>query len=249
MKLFIFFVTLFSLNFMVYGDAETNLTLPFPHMVIVGPTGAGKSTLTNIFFNASVSRTRDQNAISVTRSFLMVQGSYTCSDNKQLKVNVVDTMGLCDLFMEDEEAVRNLSEAIFTEQTKIDKVVIVVGETPISTAHSAAIKVLLQELSYKNNKDNFVFLFNKTEGLDDDTKLRLLMEIGKELDVDMDHRIPVALPGMGTLETLTYFRAGEAIGTNQADYNDPDSQNTINIVKNNLLPHCKTVLRLLLLNI
>ena len=75
------------------------------------------------------------------------------------------------------------------------------------------------------------------------------MEIGKELDVDMDHRIPVALPGMGTLETLTYFRAGEAIGTNQADYNDPDSQNTINIVKNNLLPHCKTVLRLLLLNI
>ena len=228
---------------------DIKLTSDAYNIVIVGPTGAGKSTLTNIFFNASVSRTRDQNAISVTRSFLMVQGSYTCSDNKQLKVNVVDTMGLCDLFMEDEEAVRNLSEAIFTEQTKIDKVVIVVGETPISTAHSAAIKVLLQELSYKNNKDNFVFLFNKTEGLDDDTKLRLLMEIGKELDVDMDHRIPVAMPGMGTLETLTYFRAGEAIGTNQADYNDPDSQNTINIVKNNLLPHCKTVLRLLLLNI
>ena len=228
---------------------DIKLTSDAYNIVIVGPTGAGKSTLTNIFFNASVSRTRDQNAISVTRSFLMVQGSYTCSDNKQLKVNVVDTMGLCDLFMEDEEAVRILSEAIFTEQTKIDKVVIVVGETPISTAHSAAIKVLLQELSYKNNKDNFVFLFNKTEGLDDDTKLRLLMEIGKELDVDMDHRIPVALPGMGTLETLTYFRAGEAIGTNQADYNDPDSQNTINIVKNNLLPHCKTVLRLLLLNI
>jgi len=222
---------------------DIKLTSDAYNIVIVGPTGAGKSTLTNIFFNASVSRTRDQNAISVTRSFLMVQGSYTCSDNKQLKVNVVDTMGLCDLFMEDEEAVRNLSEAIFTEQTKIDKVVIVVGETPISTAHSAAIKVLLQELSYKDNKDNFVFLFNKTEGLDDDTKLRLLMEIGKELDVDMDHRIPVAMPGMGTLETLTYFRAGEAIGTNQADYNDPDSQNTINIVKNNLLPHCKTVLR------
>ena len=45
MKFFIFFVTLFSLYFTVYGDAETNLTLPFPHMVIVGPTGAGKSSL------------------------------------------------------------------------------------------------------------------------------------------------------------------------------------------------------------
>ena len=181
----------------------------------------------------------------------MVQGYYRCSDNKQIKVNVVDTMGLCDLFIEDEEAVRNLSEAIFTEQTKIDKVVIVVSETPISTAHSSAIKELLNELSYQENKDNFVFLFNKTEGLDDDTKLRLLMEIGSELGVDMDHRIPVAMPkpGEGTLETLTFFRAGEPIGTNEADFNDPDSKKTINIVKNNLLPHCKTVLRYLLLGI
>ena len=224
---------------------DIKLTSDAYNILIVGPTGAGKSTLTNIFFNAYVSKTRDQNAISVTRTFHMVQGSYRCSDNKQLKVNVVDTMGLCDLFIEDEEAVRNLSEAIFTEQTRIDKVVIVVSETPISTAHSSAIKELLKELSYQDNKDNFVFLFNKTEGLEDDTKLRLLMEIGSELEVDMDHRIPVAMPkpGEGTLETLTFFRAGEAIGTNQADFNDPDSQNTINIVKNNLLPHCKTVLR------
>ena len=71
-------------------------------------------------------------------------------------------------------------------------------------------------MSYRENKDNFVFLFIKKEVLDEDTKLRLLMEIGSELGVDMNHRIPVAMPkpGEGTLETLTFFRAGEAIGTN-----------------------------------
>ena len=135
---------------------DIKLTSDAYNILIVGPTGAGKSTLTNIFFNAYVSKTKDQNAISVTRTFHMVQGSYRCSDNKQIKVNVVDTMGLCDLFIEDKEAVRNLSEALFTEQTKIDKVVIVVSETPISPAHSSAIKELLKELSYQENKDNFV---------------------------------------------------------------------------------------------
>ena len=87
-----------------------------------------------------------------------------------------------------------------------------VSDTPISTAHTSAIKELLKELSYQENKDNFVFLFNKTEGLDDDTKL--LMEIGSELEVDMNHRIPVATPkpGEGTLETLTFLRAGDEPG-------------------------------------
>ena len=126
-----------------------------------------------------------------------------------------------------------------SEGSQVSKVTPLFPRHPISTAHSSAIK----EMSYQENKDNFVFLFNKTEGLDDDTKL--LMEIGSELEVDMNHRIPVAMPkpGGGTLETLTFFRAGEAIGTSQADFNNPDSQKTINIVKNNLLPHCKTVLR------
>ena len=89
-----------------------------------------------------------------------------------------------------------------------------VSDTPISTAHTSAIKELLKELCYQENKDNFVFLFNKTEGLDDDTKLRLLMEIGSELEVDMNHRIPVATPkpGEGTLETLTFLRAGDEPG-------------------------------------
>lgn len=28
-----------------YGQTQTNITLPFPHIIIVGPTGSGKSSL------------------------------------------------------------------------------------------------------------------------------------------------------------------------------------------------------------
>ena len=71
--------------------------------------------------------------------------------------------------------------------------------------------------------------------------------MGEELGVDVDHKIPVAMPGQsGTLETMTYFRSGETIGTDVGDFNDPESRHTIDVLKNNLLPHCSTVLRYLI---
>ena len=116
--------------------------------------------MTNLFFNARVSRTADKKSVSVTRTFHVVHGTYRCDDKKEIEVNVVDTMGLCDLFIEDSDAVQQLSSAIASEGSKIDKVVILLSETPITPAHKEAIRGLLKNLSYNRNKENFVFLYN-----------------------------------------------------------------------------------------
>ena len=48
-----------------------------------------------------------------------------------------------------------------------------------------------------------MFLNNKTEGLSSESTMKnLLVKMGEELGVDVDHKIPVAMPGQrGTLET------------------------------------------------
>ena len=80
-------------------------------------------------------------------------------------------------------------------------------------------------------------------GADQSTKMKLVRSMGEELGVDVDYKIPVSMPRPSvTLESTTYFRAGEAIGTNVEDFNNPASRHTIDLVKNNLLPHCSTAL-------
>ena len=54
MILFISAFIFLSQSLVVFGDTEANITLPFPHMVIVGPTGSGKSSLAMAFIGEDV---------------------------------------------------------------------------------------------------------------------------------------------------------------------------------------------------
>ena len=154
-------------------------------------------------------------------------------------------MGLCDQFVEDEDAVKNLAEAIGSE-CKIDKVVVVVHRTPLLESHKTTIRNLLNELKYPNNKENFVFLYNKTENMDYDKKQQILRELGEDLGVDIDYKIPVttpATPGDDILKNTTHFEAGQAVGVNPNNFMDAKSKKTINTLKTTLLPHVASVLR------
>ena len=61
------------------------------NLVLIGPTGAGKSTLINNLFNLTVSETAGSSE-SVTREVKFYQGSFNIQ--RQIRsVNIIDTLG------------------------------------------------------------------------------------------------------------------------------------------------------------
>ena len=164
-----------------------------------------------------VTQKKDQsNFASVTRVAQVVSGIHCCYDG-EIRVNIVDTMGSCDTFLENKEAALILLRDILSEHSKIDKVVFVTyGD--ISLAHQEAIIQIMDRFQYPRQcitthssfaekKDNFVFLYNKTEKMTEEQKLTKLKDMGKKLGADIGHEIPVMMLVQGMEESLCRLSA------------------------------------------
>ena len=161
------------------------------NIVILGPTGSGKSTLINHLFNETVVES-GSSAASVTRHVSFIQGNYIWpytmwksgrEITKRSSINVIDTLGFCDSLFTPAQVYNMIRTSVKVNIAKIDKVIIVCSGR-IESQQAEAIRQFLDWLKYDKYKNHFVFLYNKCESLTEAEKTCNLLTMCQMLKVD-----------------------------------------------------------------
>lgn len=134
------------------------------NVVVMGPTGCGKSSIINRLFNMVVAK-EGASCESITRNCQIYQGECNM-DKVPTKVNVIDTIGFCDSVLEEWEVASILEDFLKTKLGYIDRVVVVVAGR-IELFHIQAINRILKYLNFNKAKDAekqlFTFVYNKAD--------------------------------------------------------------------------------------
>jgi len=133
MWFFIFSITLFSQCFMAYSEADTNLALPFPHMVIVGGTGVGKSSLAMALIGGDVECENCTFPICWETDSCTKQTSYAVApwlgnpDNQNF--TIVDTPGFSDSDWEMDKLVEEMIDILNNEVRSANAIILAMDST------------------------------------------------------------------------------------------------------------------------
>lgn len=150
------------------------------NIVLIGPTGAGKSSMINLIFNEIVT-VASAGASSATREVIFLQGSSsgeklledTSVQLKHPKINVIDTIGLCDTVMTKNEVFSIIKDKLKTNLLHIDRVVIVCSGR-LERDHQIEIQQFLKWFKYNDFASNFLFVYNKCDGLEEGMTIKNL---------------------------------------------------------------------------
>lgn len=132
------------------------------NILVIGPTGCGKSRLINLFYNQLVCES-NASAMSVTKNIQLTAGMGTVYGVRR-RVNVIDTIGFCDTTIQASEVLRLIKSRVETSCMHIDRVLVVCSGR-IEGEHVASIKKVMEWLRFPQYQWNFTFIYNKADQL------------------------------------------------------------------------------------
>ncbi|CAF1425485.1 unnamed protein product [Adineta ricciae] len=159
-----------------YLDADE----PTYNVLIIGPTGAGKSHLINVIFNQVICESRISH-IGVTPEIVFIRGqgdiTSVSPDNKDQNnrtvvknrrtVLVIDTIGLCDTRFTDDEIFHLIKGRVSRNFKILHAVIVVLSTDRIISAVETNVKRVLDWLNYRSHPGRFLFVFTKAENTND----------------------------------------------------------------------------------
>jgi GTP-binding protein EngB required for normal cell division len=168
------------------------------NLLILGPTGAGKSSIVNILFNQKVATVKPS-AQSVTKQMEVYQGhvlDHNDPEEPRRRINVIDSVGFCDSQIPPDEVLRVVKGFIKTNVLAVNKVLIVCSGR-IESEQAAAIKNIMKWLGYSKHKSEFVFLYNKAESISEAERVECLGAMCDMIEADSGHSVLVPKPESG----------------------------------------------------
>ena len=140
------------------------------NILFIGVSGAGKSSIINHMFNCDVAFTRSSTK-SITKNVQYITGEF-----RGKKFLILDTIGLCGSEFKSDHIDEVIKDTIKNNLTKIHKIVVVCSEK-IQRIHRNSFLKFSLWLDSKSNKENFIFIFNKQEKIDIETRKENLEDL------------------------------------------------------------------------
>jgi len=136
------------------------------NIVVLGPTGSGKSHLINLLFNCEVCQSAGS-AESVTREMQIHSGRCVMLDKHvreyvERKVNIIDSIGFCDATLSSDIILQVVQQHLRVNFAYVDYVLFVCHGR-IEENHVSAIKALLKWMRYDKYYEHFLFVYNKAD--------------------------------------------------------------------------------------
>eukprot|EP00928_Gymnodinium_smaydae_P061697 TRINITY_DN45727_c0_g1_i1.p1 TRINITY_DN45727_c0_g1~~TRINITY_DN45727_c0_g1_i1.p1 ORF type:complete len:437 (-),score=55.83 TRINITY_DN45727_c0_g1_i1:136-1446(-) len=149
------------------------------NVLVLGPTGSGKSNLVNMCYNKTVCCSCSS-ANSVTRHMEITHGIGWIYGQQERPVHIVDSIGFCDSELSPAEVLKLIKNTVKSTFVHIDRVVMVCSGR-LEKTQEQAMKRIMAWLQYDKHVFNFSFVYSKADSLTDEEKEQNLATVCNRL--------------------------------------------------------------------